>query len=229
MAGAEHLPGGDPHDLVPRERFSAAALGQVLFHALVVRPFLLLFLGLRVSGRQHLPPRDPFILIANHSSHLDTACLLSLFPLRRLHRIRPVAAADFFERNAFLRFFSRTLMNVLTIARSDFNEANDPRRRMLAALESGQSLILFPEGTRGSGAELGHFRGGIATLAQSRPDVPIAPAFMRNLGRALPKGAWIPVPLFCELALGAPLHPGGDRREILGALEDAVRALERSP
>ena len=76
------------------------AFFQILFFVLLVRPFLTLFIGLRVRGLEHLPASDPFILAANHSSHMDTICLLGLFPLRRLRRIRPVAAADWRRETA---------------------------------------------------------------------------------------------------------------------------------
>ena len=82
-------------------------LAQVAFFALLVRPFMGLFIGLRVRGREHLDVPDPFVLVANHSSHLDTLSLLSLFPLRRLHRVRPCAAADYFGRNPFVLALAR--------------------------------------------------------------------------------------------------------------------------
>ena len=201
------------------------ALVQLAFFVLLVRPFLTLFVGLRVWGREHLPASDPFVLIANHSSHLDAATLLSLFPLRRLRRIRPVAAADYFERTRLVSALTRTLFNILPIARRDITADNDPRPRMLAALERGESLILFPEGTRGTGREVGRFKGGVAWLALHAPRVPIVPARLLNLGRCLPKGEVIPVPMFAEVRLGAPRHPAGSQEEVLAELEGAVRGL----
>ena len=129
-------------------------LVQVLFFALIVRPFLAIFIGLRVRGREHLEVQDPFVLVANHSSHLDTVSLLSLFPLRRLRRIRPCAAADYFGRNPVVLAFSRALFNILPIARSNIRSDDHPIQRMREALESGHSLLLFPEGTRGGGNEI---------------------------------------------------------------------------
>ncbi len=198
---------------------------QALFFLAIVRPFLMLFVGLRVRDSQHLPAADPFILIANHSSHLDAVSLLSLFPLRRLRRIRPVAAADYFERNRVVATLSRTLFNILPIARRDITADNDPRPRMLEALRRGESLILFPEGTRGSGQGLGHFKSGVAWLAEQAPDVPVVPALLVNLGRCLPKGELIPVPFFAEVRLGPPRRPRGTQAEILAELENAVRSL----
>src|SRR5256885_6899681 len=128
---------------------------QRMFFALAIRPFLAVFVGLRVRGREHLPEADPFILVANHSSHLDATSLLSLFSGSRLCRIRPVAAADYFERNRAIGWLTRTFFNTLPIVRKDLTPETDPRPRMLEALAAGQSLILFPEGTRGSGDAIG--------------------------------------------------------------------------
>jgi 1-acyl-sn-glycerol-3-phosphate acyltransferase len=199
---------------------------QILLFALIVRPFEALFIGLRVRGREHLPGRDPFVLIANHTSHLDTVALLSLFPLRRLKRIRPVAAADYFERTPLVSWLSHTLFNILPVERKRVSKGANPLERMVAALSSGDSLILFPEGTRGGGEELAHFLPGVAHLLEAVPDVPVVPAYLVNTGRSLPKGEWLPVPFFCEVRLGPALHPTGPRAEILAALERAVLALK---
>ncbi len=198
---------------------------QMAFFAVFVRPFMALFIGLRVRGRQHLPASDPFILVANHSSHLDAVSLLWLFPLRRLRRIHPVAAADYFDRNKFVSLLTRTLFNILPIERQRIDPANHPLDRMQAALERGESLIVFPEGTRGGGADVGHFRSGVARLSERVPSVPVVPAWLVNMGRSLPKGEYIPVPFFCEIRLGLPLVLHGDTHERLAALETAVREL----
>ena len=202
------------------------AFWQILFFVLLVRPFLTLFIGLRVRGLENLPPADPFILVANHSSHMDTICLLGLFPLRRLRRIRPVAAADYFERNRFVAVLSRTLFNILPIARKGISASNNPIDVMRAAVAAGDSLVIFPEGTRGSGADIGSFRPGVAHLVESVPGVPVVPAFLINMGRSLPKGAIIPVPVFCEVRLGPPLHARGERKEILRQIQEAVERLK---
>ncbi|MCU0290908.1 MAG: 1-acyl-sn-glycerol-3-phosphate acyltransferase [Thermoanaerobaculaceae bacterium] len=198
---------------------------QILFFAAVVRPFLALFIGLRVRGREHLPAADPFVLIANHTSHLDTVALLSLFPLGRLHRIRPVAAADYFLSGRLRAWLSTTLFNILPVARRHVTKTNNPLETMREAVGAGDSLILFPEGTRGGGGEPGRFLPGVAHLVESCPEVPVVPAFLVNLGRSLPKGTFLPVPFFAEVRLGPALHPTGTREEILVQLEVAVQAL----
>jgi 1-acyl-sn-glycerol-3-phosphate acyltransferase len=201
-------------------------LAQRLFFALLVRPFMTLFIGLRVRGREHPPRTDPFLLVANHSSHLDTVSLLSLFPLSRLRRIQPVAAADYFESNRLVSWLSRTFFNILPIARRRITAETNPIPVMVAAVEAGQSLILFPEGTRGSGEAMGPFRPGVAHLIEKLPEVPVVPAYLVNMGRSLPKGEVIPLPVFCEIRLGAPRLIRGSREEILQALTAAVEELK---
>jgi 1-acyl-sn-glycerol-3-phosphate acyltransferase len=206
----------------------ARDLAQVLFFALLVRPFLALFIGLRVRGRENLPGEGPFVLVANHQSHLDTVSLLALFPLRALRRLRPVAAADYFSRTRRRAFVSRTFFNILPIARSGISRENNPIDAMAAALARGETLLLFPEGTRGGTGEPGHFKAGVAHLVERAPGVPVVPAHLVNMGRSLPKGEWIPLPIFCEIRIGPALRPEGSREAIVEQLERAVRALAES-
>lgn len=218
-AGGRPLPEVSPRGLVSR-------LVQMSFFLLAVRPFMAVFIGLRVRGREHLPKRDPFVLYANHASHLDTMSLLNLFPLARLECIQPVAAADYFERNRFVAWLSRTFINILPITRRHITAENNPLRRMQAVLALGHSLIIFPEGTRGSGEEIGHFHSGIAHLLAKSPDIEVVPAYLANMGRSLPKGEFIPVPFFCEIRLGKPRRIHGSRQEMIEALEAAVHELK---
>jgi 1-acyl-sn-glycerol-3-phosphate acyltransferase len=211
------------------KRLTLRNVAQMVVFALAIKPFMMLFIGLRVRGREHLASSGPFILIANHSSHLDTISLLSLFPLSRLRRIRPVAAADYFERNRFVSLVTKTLFNILPIARKNITTENNPLRRMREAIEAGDSIIIFPEGTRGSGPEMGEFRSGVAHLIEKLPGVPVVPAYLVNMGRSLPKGEFIPVPFFCEIRIGAPRVLQGSRQEITRALEAAVRELAGEP
>jgi 1-acyl-sn-glycerol-3-phosphate acyltransferase len=210
---------------VNSQRLNLRNIVQMIVFVLVIKPFMVLFIGLRVRGREHLTTSEPFVLIANHSSHLDTLSLLSLFPLSRLRRIRPVAAADYFERNWFVSLFTKTLFNILPIARKHITSENNPLRRMREAIKAGDSLIIFPEGTRGSGEAMGEFRSGVAHLIEKMPGVQVIPAYLVNMGRSLPKGEFIPVPFFCEIRIGAPRVLQGSRQEITKALEAAVREL----
>jgi 1-acyl-sn-glycerol-3-phosphate acyltransferase len=197
-------------------------LAQVAFFALFARPFM----ALRVRGREHLDVPDPFVVVANHSSHLDTLSLLSLFPLRRLHRVRPCAAADYFGRNPFVLALTRTLFNILPVARTHLHAQDHPIHRMREAIERGHTLLLFPEGTRGAGTAMGELRPGVAHLAECVPGLTFVPAYLENMGRALPKGEWLPVPFFCEVRLGTPRQLTGTREQMLEVLRRDLEALK---
>jgi 1-acyl-sn-glycerol-3-phosphate acyltransferase len=210
-------------------RMMLRELAQILFFALFVRPLMAIFIGYRTRGRQWLPGAGPFVLIANHSSHLDTVSLLNLFPLRRLRDIQPVAAADYFERNRFVAWFSHIFFNILPIDRLRITPENNPIQRMLAQLRAGKSLIIYPEGTRGSGDEIGPIRPGIAHLLEQMPRLPVTPVYLVNHGKCLPKGEWFPVPFFCEIRIGPPqIISGGNRRESLEKLKSALFSLKNA-
>jgi 1-acyl-sn-glycerol-3-phosphate acyltransferase len=199
---------------------------RLVFHWLVTKPVLLLVIGLTVHNRQLLPRHGPAIIVANHNSHADTLVLTSLFPSRGLRRVRPVAAADYFLRNRFLAWLARDCVGILPIDRQALKQGRDPLVDCVAALDRGEILILFPEGTRGEPEKPQPFRKGVYHLAQRRPDVPIIPVFLRRIGVVLPKGARVPVPLFCDAIIGPPLdNRPPDAGGFVHALETAITDL----
>jgi 1-acyl-sn-glycerol-3-phosphate acyltransferase len=201
---------------------------RILFFLLVVKPLLLVILGVNVFQKDNLPKSRQFIMVANHNSHLDALALMNLFPLGRLHHIHPVAAADYFEVNPVMAWFSKTFLNIIPIPRTQLTKSNNPLKRMGEALENGHSLIIFPEGSRGQPEKMASFQTGVAHLAQKFPQVPVIPVFMRGMGRSLPKGEFILVPFFCDLIIGRPLFCSGKKEEILGSLELAMQQLQET-
>jgi 1-acyl-sn-glycerol-3-phosphate acyltransferase len=196
------------------------------FMVLFLRPFLRFFMGVRVEGAENLPAADPFLLIANHNSHLDTPLLLSLFPVKRLSRIHPVAAADYWMSSPARRFVAETFFNVLPIERRGASRTGrDPLLGLAEALRRGESLLLFPEGTRGEPEVLSRFHSGAARLLAEQPRVPVVPVFLKNAGRSLPRGTALLVPFICEVKVGKPFLPVGEVAEIQERLEGAVQEL----
>jgi 1-acyl-sn-glycerol-3-phosphate acyltransferase len=196
-----------------------------LFFALVVRPFLLVVTGFNVRHGERLPRGGPALVVANHNSHLDTVVLMSLFPARLLDRVRPVAAADYFLKSAPLAWFSRNLIGIIPVARGGRAAGEDPLAGISAALESGEIVIFFPEGTRGEPERFKEIRSGIFHLSQRHPAVPIVPVFLHGLGKALPKGAFLPVPFFCDVFVGEPLERAGEKEVFLAGLKSRLEAL----
>lgn len=200
---------------------------QIIFFALIVKPFLTVFIGLRIFGKNNLPKNHPFIIIANHSSHLDATTLLSLFPLNDLKNIRPVAAADYFERNKFISFFSKTFFNILPIPMKDITKQNNPIEIMEQAIKEKQTLIVFPEGTRSPDGHISDFRSGIAHFIKDYPEIPIIPIYLSNLWKSLPKGEWLPIPFFCDVLIGEQILIKGDRKQAVELMKKAVIDLSK--
>jgi 1-acyl-sn-glycerol-3-phosphate acyltransferase len=204
---------------------------RFLFFWLLVRPVVLLVLGLNVRHRDRLPAGGPALVIANHNSHLDAMVLMVLFPTRLLAKLRPVAAADYFLRNRAMAWVSLHVLGILPIDRRTGPPGapravpTDPLAGVSAALGRGEIVILFPEGTRGEPERLADFKSGIARLAERHPEVPVVPVFLHGLGKTLPRGAFLPVPFFCDVFVGEPVPWCGDRKVYVTELRTRMQAL----
>lgn len=152
-----------------------------------------------------LPTSGPCVFYANHSSHLDFAVLWASLPHAWRQRTRPVAGRDYWEKTALHRFVASGIFRAVLIERKKVTVANNPLTAMCAALDTGDSLIVFPEGTRGDGLAVGEFKPGLHHLLRARPSVQFVPVFLANLNRIMPKGRALPVPLVATVTVGSPL------------------------
>ena len=144
------------------------------------------------------------IYFANHTSHVDTIALWAALPRQLRERTHPVAARDYWG-TGFRRYIAIKTLRAVLIDRTREDKTTDPLEPLLRVLAEGESLILFPEGTRGPGALPGPFKSGLYRLAQAMPRVELVPVYLENLHRSLPRGAFLPIPLTCTVRFGAPL------------------------
>ena len=202
-----------------------AWLLRLFFYGVLVRLVVLFVLGLSVRHRERLPAKGPAILAANHNSHLDAMAMISLLPLRLLPKVRPVAAADYFLRNRLLAWFALEVVGIVPLNRQRSTPDEDLLAPVAEALDRGEILVFFPEGSRGEPEQLAEFKSGLARIAERRPDVPVIPVFTHGLGKALPKGEWMIVPFFVDIFVGEPLRFEGDRSGYMQRYRDAMAAL----
>lgn len=167
------------------------------------------------------------IYVANHTSHLDFLLLWAALPPALRARTRPVAAADYWDRGFVRRYLATRVFRAVLVTRG--GGLRDPHSTdpMQAALERGDSLILFPEGTRGTGDELLPFKPGVFHACKARRGVEIVPVWMDNNHRVMPKGSLFPVPMLCSAKFGAPLEvePDESKEPFLLRLRQSVREL----
>jgi 1-acyl-sn-glycerol-3-phosphate acyltransferase len=166
------------------------------------------------------------VYFANHTSHLDFILLWSYLPPELRRRTRPVAARDYWEKGPVRRYFSSRVFRALLIERSG-PEAREAVDRMAEGLAAGDSLILFPEGTRGTGDSIAPFKSGLYHLCSSQPGLELVPVSMENLNRVLPKGEFIPVPMVSRVIFGHSLQlaKGESKDEFLARAHQALEAL----
>jgi len=148
------------------------------------------------------------IYYANHSSHGDFVLLWASLPAELRKRTRPVAGSDYWMKGALRSFLIQRVFNGVLVDRQRSDPSANPLQAMLDALGEGDSLIVFPEGTRNLEEGLLPFKSGLYHLAKARPDVEVIPVWIANLNRVMPKGRALPLPLLCTLNFGAPLGMG---------------------
>jgi 1-acyl-sn-glycerol-3-phosphate acyltransferase len=168
------------------------------------------------------------IYFANHTSHIDTLAIWSSLPRDLRRRTRPIAARDYWG-TGLRKYIATRGFGAVLIDRVRENPQTDPLDPLRASLREGDSLIIFPEGTRGQSAVPAPFRSGLFRLAGEFPAVELVPVYLDNLHRSLPKGAVLPVPVVCTVRFGAPLalQAGESKETFLARARDAVIALGR--
>ena len=179
---------------------------------------------------QGCPPKaEQRIYFANHQSHADLVLMWAALPEELRSITRPIAAKDYWTKTPFKQWITTAVFNAIYVDRAKTGE-QDPLEPLINALESGDSVILFPEGTRGNQEEPQKFKSGLYNLAQKFPNVVLVPAWINNVQRVMPKGEIVPVPILCSVTFGAPIALGADeeRSEFLTRARLAVLDLRET-
>ena len=166
--------------------------------------FVHVYTRLRVEGAEHIPEHGPFLLVANHSSHADTACLYAALPPRMRSRVVAAAASDYFFNGTMMQTVSRVLFNTVPVARKP-KPGVDPLRHVVRALREDYGVVFYPEGTRSTTGEIGQFRSGVGRLLADFPHLPVVPALIQGTDKVMPKNRTIPRPYHVIVRFGEPL------------------------
>lgn len=167
--------------------------------------FVRLIVGASPRWLDATPANKQRIYFANHSSHMDTLVIWSALPSDLRRKTRPVAAADYWNKGRLRKYVAFNILNSVFISRDKNIKDSDPLEPLIYALEQGDSLIIFPEGTRRKEPVPGPFKSGLFHLAMRFPEVELIPVYLENLNRSMPKGTMFPVPLICTISFGAAL------------------------
>lgn len=182
------------------------------------------------------PKAEQRIYFANHQSHADLVMIWAALPEELRSITRPIAAKDYWTQTPFKQWITTAVFNAIYVDRvrgqrnglpGESAAEQDPLEPLIEALNNGDSIILFPEGTRGNAEEPQPFKAGLYNLAQKFPGVVLVPAWINNVQRVMPKGEVVPVPILCSVTFGAPLQveAGEERRAFLDRARAAVIAL----
>jgi 1-acyl-sn-glycerol-3-phosphate acyltransferase len=191
---------------------------------------LLSFVARLITGAQGhwkgCPPKaEQRIYFANHQSHLDWVLIWAALPRELRATTRPIAAKDYWTSTRLKHWITREVFNAVYVNRQRTDD-QDPLEPLLEALRNGDSLVIFPEGTRSNKGEPQPFKSGLYHLATQFPGVSLIPAWIDNVQRVMPKGEVVPVPILCTVTFGEPvaLLPGEDKRDFLERARAAVVA-----
>lgn len=196
--------------------------------ATLIIGFVRLLTGAQAFWRGGRPNAAQRIFFANHASHGDFVLLWASLPPWLRRHTRPVAGADYWNKSALRRYIGGKVFRAVLIDRERNEHGPDPVEQMVAALADGDSLIIFPEGTRNTtDAVLLPFKSGLFHLANQYPRAELVPVWINNLARVMPKGQLMPIPLLCTVTFGAalPRIDGEDKAAFLERARAAMLAL----
>jgi len=211
-----------------REAGLAASITQAGWRT-ITQAYLRGYHRLRVEGLEHVPTKPSFVMVGNHTSHLDAITLAAALPWRLRRFAFPIAAGDVFFETPATALFSAMMLNALPMWRKSCgpHAMLQLRERLVA---EPTIYVLFPEGTRSRDGNLGRFKPGLGMIVAGS-DVPVVPCYLRGAHAACPPDRKLPRPLPLHLRIGPPLvfkdvpNERAGWQDIAAQLETAVTAL----
>ncbi|MDO6588966.1 1-acyl-sn-glycerol-3-phosphate acyltransferase [Loktanella sp. D2R18] len=206
-------------------KFLRRLAARIVGHA--IRIFARAITAVRADWQGIEPVPRQRVYFANHTSNGDMPMIWAALPPALRREVRPVAAADYWLKNKLRAFVGPEVFNCVLVDRRP--EVKDkPMDKIIAALDEGASLIIFPEGNRNMTDEpLLPFKAGLYNMGLARPDIDLVPTWVANLNTIMPKGEVIPLPLICTVTFGTPIHVKADEDKdaFLARASDALVAL----
>jgi 1-acyl-sn-glycerol-3-phosphate acyltransferase len=200
-------------------RTPPARLTRSLIQRAGLLPILRFISPYTVVGRRNLAQlKGPAVFVANHQSHFDAPICLAALGGRIRRRLVIAAAADYFYTTRLTGTAASLALGTVPFVRTGASS-----RRSLLMLKDlvgkGWSVLIFPAGTRGTGAT--GFKKGFAYIAVDT-QVPVVPMYLHGLEQVMPKGSFIPLPGGVVVGIGAPIPPGDDYDELVKKAEAGV-------
>jgi len=208
----------EPVDIHPPTRLERSAYGAIRgAFAVLAKPYF----RLEIHGREHIPSHGPFVLAPVHRSNLDFILVSALTRTR----MRYMGKASIWKWKPLGRFVS--MLGAFPVHRGTADR--ESLRTCLQIIENGESLVMFPEGTRREGPVVEDLFDGPAYVA-ARTGVPLVPVGIGGSAEAMPVGAKFIHPHKIVLVVGEPvLPPVGDgsgrvKRRVVREMTEQLQA-----
>lgn len=171
---------------------------------------------IQLEGLQHLPPRAPYIIVANHASYLDGFILTAVLPVGTTYVVKREL------RNFFVARLLLQRLGAIFVERSDVQRGVEDTEHILHLVRQGQTMVFFPEGTFRRTPGLRPFHLG-AFLVAAQAGVPVVPLGIRGTRSILRDGQWLPRRGQLYVTIAPPLVPKDSDWAAVLALRDAAR------
>lgn len=189
----------------------------------IIRPWLTIIIGVKYENRESLATIKQSLIVGNHNSHFDSLSLMAALPGNKLKKTKAVAAADYFGKSSLSYRAMKFFFNAILIQRKRSKNTPSAIGILDSEIKKGNSLILFPEGSRGKPGDISGFKKGIAILLLNNPTIPFIPVYLDGFGKVLPKDKKLILPLITKIKIGEPLFPKS--KDIKGVLEEVRKSI----